>query len=82
VQRVQTAPFSSDKLAQIELAARSTMFRAAQVKLLLDAVPFSIDKIQALTLLRKIADPENAGVVVAAFPFATDRERARQILRE
>lgn len=80
-ERVNRASFSTDKLSQIELASRSSGFRADQIKRLLGALAFSQDKMRALGLLApRLVDPQNGGLILEAFPFSSDRERAVQIL--
>jgi hypothetical protein len=70
------------QLTVIQQAATRNFFRVAQVKALIDVLPYSATKLRALELgAPRLTDPENAFAIYDAFTFSADKERAREILR-
>jgi hypothetical protein len=67
---------SSDKHLNIARAGRRHVFSVAQLVSLMELFVMADDRIRvAVTLYRRIADPENFGSVYAALTFDTDRRR-------
>ena len=67
---------SSDKHANMVRAARRHLFSVAQLVSLMELFVMADDRIRvAVTLYRRIADPENFGLAYAALTFDTDRRR-------
>jgi len=74
--------FSENKRTVLEQAARTHLFRVAQVKELLGLFAFSEDKLHALKLLApRMVDGPNSFALYDAFSFSGDQEKAREILR-
>ena len=70
------------QLTVIQQAATRNFFRVAQVKALIDILPYSATKLRALELTApRLTDPENAFAIFDAFTFSGDKEQAKQILR-
>ena len=67
---------SNDKHLSIARAGRKHVFKVAQVVSLMELFVMGDDRIRvAVTLYRRIADPENFGSAYAALTFDTDRRR-------
>ena len=70
-----------DRLAVLRLRAPYYLFTAVQIRGLLKKMWFSEGRLEALRILApRLADPQNASLVYAAFPFSADRRQAQQIL--
>ncbi len=82
LQAVKSESFSEGKLGAIESAASSAYFTIDQVGQLVDALTFSADKVQAVTLTRAhLVDPGNGFKLLGHFTFSGDKEKVRGILR-
>lgn len=81
--QVDDASFSSDKQSIIEMAIQRSTFTCDQIKVLLSAISFESDQLNALrTLAPKIEDPERSFIILDAFTFSSSKEEAKRILQE
>jgi hypothetical protein len=72
---------SSDKHANIARAGRRHLFSVAQLVSLMELFVMSDDRIRvAVTLYRRVADPEHFSRAYAALTFDTDRRRLALVL--
>jgi len=79
--QVESAGFSSEQQAVLESAAQHNTFTSAQVKGLLDELSFSKDKLAALqTLAPRIEGSVDVDLLVDAFDFSADQDKARAVL--
>ncbi len=81
VHALETEAFADGRARQLEAAARSRWFTAAQVRRLLEALDFSEERVNAGVLLHpRVVDPQNWDTVYGAFDFPGDADRLRQQL--
>lgn len=73
--------FGSEKLKVISTAAGTNWFEVSQVRVLIDSLSYSSEKLQALRLLwPRVVDRANGFQLYEAFPFQSDRREAQKIL--
>jgi len=74
--------FSSDQLSLIQLVSEHNSFTAEQIKHTIEMISFASDRLNALRILApKIEDPEKAYIILNAFTFSTNKDKAQQIIR-
>jgi hypothetical protein len=81
VDAVKNEGFADDQIRVIESASSRNYFRVTQLRVVIDLLPFSANKLRALELVApRLVDPENTMSLYEAFPFSADKDQARQIL--
>ncbi len=79
--RVRAAPFSSDKGAAVQDAARWHWFTAEQIARIVGELAFSSDRTQAIEILApRLVDPQNGAVILDRLTFSSERDGARATL--
>lgn len=79
--RVRGAPFSSEKLAAVQDAARWHWFTAEQIARIVGELAFSPDRTQAIEILApRLVDPQNGAVILDRLTFSSERDSARATL--
>lgn len=79
--RVRAAPFSSDKGAAVQDAARWHWFTAEQIARIVGELAFSSDRTQAIEILApRLVDPQNGAVILDRLTFSSERDSARATL--
>lgn len=83
VQRLDQAPFSKDKLVILQAAAEENTFTCEQVIQILHTFYFATDQLTALqAVANRIENPEQKERIIEAFTFMTDRDKAREMLKQ
>jgi len=81
VRAVQDAGYDARRIEMLRARAGAVWFTALQVRTLLGVLDCDPSRLTALELLApRIVDPENGGVVLAAFGDAGSRARARALI--
>ena len=74
------AELSTDaKLRVLDVAAAHNLFNVAQLRRVIDALPFAGDRMRAVELLApRVVDPENAYTLLDAFSFDSEKAQVRE----
>ncbi|XP_062504343.1 calcium-binding protein P-like [Corticium candelabrum] len=77
-------PHSSNQLKVLQsIQHRIVGLTSMEIKFIINNMPFSNDKVQALEILsRHVIDPANQFVILESFSFPSDRQRAQQVLTQ
>lgn len=77
---VRAESFLEGKLRVIQEAASTNFFLVAQLRQLVDQIPFSSGKVRAVEICApRLLDRENAFNLYGAFTFSADKEKVRAI---
>ena len=79
LQAMESAPFADGKIAVLRDAAVHRWFTVAQVRRVMEEMPFSKDQVEAAALLHpKVLDQENWYRVYEQLTFESDRQELRK----
>ena len=77
------ASFSDEKLRVLEVAAELNRFRIAQVRRVIDTLPFASDRTRVVDILApRVLDPENAYTLLDAFTFDSEKAHVRDAFKD
>lgn len=80
-EQIEREGFEDGKVAVLSTAAGYAWFTVAQVRSLLDLFPFSSGKLKVLAVVRpRILDMDKSFQLFEAFPFDSDKAKAKAIL--
>jgi len=73
--------FASNKISLIKLVSQHNTFTSRQVKQTLALMSFASDRLDALQIMApKIEDPENGFLILSAFKFSSNKDKAQKML--
>ena len=79
---IKKKSFSDDRLELLSVGVLDNYFSCRQCAKLLSIFSFSSDKLEALEIMAEhIADRENIDLIIDAFTFSSDKEKATKLLR-
>ena len=82
LQSIREESFEENQLSIIEISSKYNYFTVNQVVKVINELTYSSGKLSALKLLYpNVVDPENAHIIINAFTYSSDKEKAREIIQ-
>ncbi len=81
IESIKNASFEEDQLSIVELSSRYNFYTVNQIIRVINEFSYSNGQLKSLELLYpKVVDPNNSHLIISAFSYSTDKEKAKEII--